>query len=169
MTFEDVQNLLDYHYWARDRMLDAVEPLTAEQLTRPVGGSFGSIRDTLVHIYSADWIWYSRWVGESPTAMLNAADFSDLGSIREAWLDLERRTRAVIADLGPSEINSPISYNTMDGRPNQQLFSLLVQHMVNHGSYHRGQVTTLLRQAGAAAPVSMDLITFYREREAASR
>jgi uncharacterized damage-inducible protein DinB len=169
VTFEDLQNLLDYHYWARDRVLDAVEPLTVEQLTRPAGGSFGSVRDTLVHIYSADWIWYSRWVGESPGAMLDPAAFADLPAIRKAWADLEARTRAIVSDLGPTGIGNPVSYKTMDGRPNQQVFWMLLQHVVNHGTYHRGQITTLLRQAGAAPPVSMDLITFYREREAASR
>jgi uncharacterized damage-inducible protein DinB len=43
----------------------------------------------------------------------------------------------------------------------------MLQHVVNHGSYHRGQVTTLLRQLGAPAPKSVDLIAFYRERAAA--
>jgi len=41
----------------------------------------------------------------------------------------------------------------------------MVQHVVNHGTYHRGQITTLLRQMGAAPPKSTDLIAFYRERQ----
>ena len=45
-----------------------------------------------------------------------------------------------------------------------RLTDLMVQHVVNHGSYHRGQVTTMLRQLGAQPPKSQDLITFYRER-----
>jgi uncharacterized damage-inducible protein DinB len=42
----------------------------------------------------------------------------------------------------------------------------MLQHLVNHGSYHRGQVTTMLRQMGATPPKAMDLIAFYRERAA---
>ena len=34
MTYDDLNTLLDYHYWARDLLLDAVTPLTAEQFTR---------------------------------------------------------------------------------------------------------------------------------------
>ena len=45
-------------YWARDRVLDAVAVLTPEQYTRDLGNSFKSIRDTLVHSYSAEWVWY---------------------------------------------------------------------------------------------------------------
>lgn len=168
MTFEDLQTLLDYHYWARDRVLDAVEPLSSEQFTRRLGGSFGSVRDTLVHIHSADWIWVSRWTGEAPTAMLDPAEFPDVASIRARWENLEGRTRTFVADLGPTGISNPISYRTMDGRPDEQVFWHLVQHMVNHGSYHRGQITTLLRLLGVAPPVSTDLITFYRLRSATS-
>ena len=61
MKLHEARDLVDYHYWARDRVLDAVEPLPSEQFLRDLGNSFGSIRDTLVHIYSADWIWLSRW------------------------------------------------------------------------------------------------------------
>ena len=53
MTLQDAQSLVDYHYWARDRMLDAVEALTPEQYTKDLGSSFKSVRDTLVHTYSA--------------------------------------------------------------------------------------------------------------------
>ena len=56
---------LDYHYWARDLILDAVAPLTPEQFTRPIESSFKSVRDTVAHMYAADWVWYTRWIGES--------------------------------------------------------------------------------------------------------
>jgi uncharacterized damage-inducible protein DinB len=39
----------------------------------------------------------------------------------------------------------------------------MVQHVVNHGSYHRGQVTTMLRQLGSKPPKSLDMIAYYRE------
>ena len=56
----------------------------------------------------------------------------------------------------------------MNGQPQAQPFWQMLQHLVNHGSYHRGQVTTMMRQLGQAPPQGMDLITFYRERNAAA-
>ncbi len=53
MNLQDLRTLLDFHYWARDRVLDAVGALTPEQFTRDMGSSFSSIRDTLVHLCSA--------------------------------------------------------------------------------------------------------------------
>jgi uncharacterized damage-inducible protein DinB len=167
MTLRDLQSLLDFHYWARDRMLEALEALTPEQYTRQLGGSFGSVRDTVVHTCSADWVWYARWVGETPTTMLDPNQFSDLAAIRSAWDGLEEQTRALVARLGEGGIQKPVEYKTMDGRPHAQVFWQMVQHVVNHGTYHRGQVTTLLRQIDVAPPRSTDLITYYRERQGA--
>ena len=164
MTFDVLPTLVDYHYWARDRLFAAVETLTDDQLRRPLGNSFPSIFDTMAHLCGADWIWRSRWEGESPMALPKPETWDDLARIREAWMDEERRIRAIVNRLGPDGILRPIEYTGWDGRRQAQPFWQMLQHLVNHGSYHRGQVTTMLRQMGAPPAKSMDLIAFYRER-----
>ena len=163
MNLADLRVLLDYHYWARDRLLEAVEPLTPDQLTRDLGNSFRSIRDTVAHIYAAEWAWHSRWLGHSPTALLPPDMFPDVAVIRQTWMDLEAKVRALLDSLGEDGINRVIEYKLLNGQPGESVFWHILQHVVNHASYHRGQVTTMLRQLGAAPPKSMDLIAFYRE------
>lgn len=164
MNLQDLQTLLDYHYWARDRVLEAAAALTPEQLTRDQGSSFKSIRDTLAHIYAAEYAWCSRWQGKSPTALLAPDAFPDVAALRTAWRDLEARVRGVLEGLGESGIARVIEYKMMNGDARQSIFWHMLQHVVNHASYHRGQVTTMIRQLGATPPQSMDLITFYRTR-----
>jgi uncharacterized damage-inducible protein DinB len=168
MNLEQLRTLVDYHYWARDRLLDAVERLSSEQFTKDLGNSFPSIRDTVVHLYAADWIWCTRWEGESPQSMPAPAGFPDVAAVRRAWTEHEPRVRAVLERLGEEGIGRTIEYRTTDGRPQNQIFWQMLQHVVNHGSYHRGQVTTMLRQLGQNPPKSVDMITFYRERAAAA-
>ena len=162
MDFDALHTLLDYHYWARDRVLDAAAPLSPEQITRDLGNSFPSVRDTLVHLYGADWIWRERWDGRSPDALPDSSSFPDIAAIQQAWLEEEVRVRGVLARLGPAGVLQPIAYQRNGVRQSQPFWQML-QHLVNHGTYHRGQVTTMLRQLGAAAQ-AMDLIVFYRER-----
>ncbi len=168
MNARDVRTLLDYHYWARDRILDAVEPLTPEQFMRDLGGSFRSVRDTLAHIYGAEWIWYSRWQGEAPAALPTPDEFPDLASVNQAWRDHEKRMRAYVEGLDDHGLERVIAYELLNGQPGASVLWQMIQHVVNHASYHRGQVTTLLRQLGAAPPKSTDLITYYREMGAKS-
>lgn len=162
MKFDELEGLTDYHYWARDRLLEAAAALTPEQFTRDLANSFPSVRDTLVHMYGAEAVWCSRWNGESSAAMPSASAFPDLVAIRNAWSEQEQQVRAVLNRLGPEGILRPIEYERNGVRQAQPFWQML-QHVVNHGSYHRGQVVTMLRQLGAAPPDSMDLIAFYRE------
>jgi uncharacterized damage-inducible protein DinB len=164
MNVTELQTLLDYHYWARDRVLDAAAPLNAEQFTRDLGSSFRSVRDTLAHLYAAEWAWCSRWNGHSPTALPSGDPFPDVAALRAKWKELERDVRQVVERLGPEGIDRLMDYKMLNGEARQSVFWHMVQHVVNHASYHRGQVTTMLRQLGAAPPQGMDLITFYRTR-----
>ena len=168
MNADDVRVLLDYHYWARDRVLDAVEPLSPEQLTGAMGGSFRCVRDTLVHVYWAEWLWYWRWQGQPKTIRFDQVvnEFPDVASLRKAWREHEQLMRAFFDALDGDGIKRVIEYKSLAGQPAASILWHMLQHVVNHASYHRGQVTTLLRQIGAAPPKSMDLIAFYRERSA---
>jgi uncharacterized damage-inducible protein DinB len=166
VNLQDLLVLIDYHYWARDRILDAVEPLTPEQFVRDMGNSFRSIRDTLAHTYAAEWAWYARWQGESPTTLLAPDMFPDLATIRERWTAHEAKMRALLAGADDEWISRRIDYKLLNGQPGASVFWHMLQHVINHASYHRGQVTTMLRQLGANPPKSTDLIAFYRERGA---
>ena len=164
MSYEALLALLDYHYWARDRTLDAVARISPHEFHRDLGNSFGSIRGTLVHLVSAEWIWCSRWEGQSPSAHLAPEDFGTVEDIRVRWEEEGARVQEFVRGLGPEGIGRELEYAPLGGSPVRSVFWEMAQHVVNHASYHRGQVTTMLRQLGAEPPESQDLITFYRER-----
>ena len=164
MRQTELQHLVDYHYWARDRMLDALAALPHDDYARPLGNSFASIRDTAVHIYAAEWIWLERWHGVSPSAPLDVRQFPDLASLRAAWQALEGKTRAYVASLTDERATERVAYRNLAGVAAESSRWTMLQHVVNHATFHRGQVTTMLRQLGAKAPASQDLITYYREK-----
>jgi uncharacterized damage-inducible protein DinB len=90
-------------------------------------------------------------------------------SLRSDWVALEAKTRAFLEELGEAGIHRVFEYKLLSGAPGASVFWQMLQHVVNHGSYHRGQVTTMLRQLGAAPGKGMDLIGYYRERPIAAR
>jgi uncharacterized damage-inducible protein DinB len=165
MNLQDLRAMLDYHYWARDRLLDALEPLTPDQLNRDMGSSFKSIRDTIVHTYAAEWAWHSRWQGNSPTALLPADQFPDVAAVRRAWSQHEAEMRAFLDALGEDGVSRVFEYKLLSGQVGASPLWQMLQHVVNHASYHRGQVTTMLRQLGATPSKPMDMIAFYRIKD----
>jgi uncharacterized damage-inducible protein DinB len=168
MHLDEANSLIDYNYWARDRVIDAAAALSVEDLQRDLGSSFPSVRDTLVHLALTEWIWHARWTGQSPTAPPHSPEeFPTVDAIREYWQQQERKIRAFVDRLPQGALGTEIDYRNMKGLAGRSSFAQMIAQLVNHGSYHRGQVTTMLRQLGAAPPKTMDIISFFRERAAA--
>jgi uncharacterized damage-inducible protein DinB len=167
MSPEEIRILYEYNAWANHRAMDAAANLTEEQFTRALGSSFSSVRDTLTHIFAAEWLWLERFQGRSPASLPDAAQFSTLASLRARWMEHEKHLLGFTKNLTPDDLNRTMEYKTLKFGVYRNPLWQSMQHLVNHGTYHRGQVTTLLRQLGAQ-PILTDLMHFYRERGAAS-
>ena len=83
MTYDDLRLLIDYNYWARDRVLDAVATITTEQFIRPMSNSFNSIRDTVAHICAAERMWITRLRGEKPQGLQQPDRLPDVDAARK--------------------------------------------------------------------------------------
>ncbi len=159
MTPEHFRLLYEYNAWANRRVLEACGALSDEQFTRDLGSSFRSVRDTLVHIFGAEWIWLERWHGRSPMALPPAMEFHTLGSVRVRWAELERDLMDFVAGVSVAGLDRLIEYRNTRGNQFAYPLRSMLQHLVNHGTYHRGQIATLLRQLGAQ-PHSTDLLRY---------
>ena len=159
MSVEYVRTLYQYSAWANERILDTATSLDAAQLTRAADASQGSLRDTLVHIMHAQWIWLQRWKGVSPRTGLRSDDFPDLDAIRMRWTALERETRDFVAALSEAELAHVIRYTNTKGEEwAYPLWQMLI-HQVNHATQHRSEAAMLLTQMGRS-PGDLDLLVY---------
>jgi uncharacterized damage-inducible protein DinB len=165
MNLEDFHLLYEYNSWANRRTLDGCAALTDEQFTRDLNSSFRSVRDTLAHVCEVEWLWLERWHGRSANSLRPGTDFPTLNSLRQRWNEVEPNLNAYVNALKPEDLSRVVEHKTTKGILQSAPLWQMLQHLVNHGTYHRGQVATMLRQLGAT-PNSSDLIFFYRERAA---
>jgi uncharacterized damage-inducible protein DinB len=159
----DVELLFEYNRWANAHVLTAVSKLTAEQFTKDLSNSFPSIRDTLVHMVWAEWIWLMRWRGQSPKIVFAAGDFPDVARLKEKWSEIEAGQIELINTLTEESLKTVIAYFNTKGEEWKYPLGHMMQHVVNHASYHRGQIITMLRQLGAEA-VSTDFLLLFDEK-----
>jgi len=159
MSVEYVRTLYQYSAWANERIVDTATSLDAAQLMRAAGASHGSLRDTLVHIMHAQWIWLQRWKGVSPRTGLRSDDFPDLDAIRMRWTALERETRDFVAALSEAELARVVRYTNTKGEEwAYPLWQMLI-HQVNHATQHRSEAAMLLTQMGRS-PGDLDLLVY---------
>ena len=160
MTHEEVTDLFQFDQWATGKILEAVAALSREQYERDLGSSFGGIRGTLLHLYSAARNWLARWKGREPAGVVTAEEVSTLSALVEHWNRLTEERDEFLRSLSQEQLVQPLSDRDAKG---SELLYRQMQHVVNHASYHRGQVVTMLRQLGIQPP-STDLIRYYRQR-----
>lgn len=165
LSKDDLRRLLDYNIWANHRLVRAAARLGVDDFKRDLGGSHGGVRGTLTHIMGAEWIWLERWKGTSPAKPIDEGEFKDVLALRERWRAIEAHRSAWLAALTERRVVEMVRYRTLDGRGYGAPLWQLVQHLVNHSTYHRGQVVSMLRALGAK-PVSTDLVLWDRETAA---
>ena len=163
ISLELLRELYDYNYWARDQQLAACAGLSEEQLGQALGSSFGSLRDTLKHLLGAEWVWLERFLGRSPSSVPWLKETETLEALRARWQSVEAEMRRYVAALTTETLDAPFTYQNLKGETWTYQLEQCLLHLMNHGTYHRGQVTVALRQLGATPP-GIDLLVYYDKR-----
>jgi uncharacterized damage-inducible protein DinB len=162
MDTEDTRTLYTYNRWANHRVVPAARLLAARDFTRDLGASHGSVRGTLVHILWGEWLWLQRWRSDSPKQVFAPEQFPDVAALEAQWAIVERDQQIFIEGLTDERLNARVAYENLQGERWEYSLRHMMQHVVNHSSYHRGQVVTLLRQLGHTPPAT-DFLVFFDE------
>jgi uncharacterized damage-inducible protein DinB len=152
---------LDFTTWATERMLTAAEGLSAEELTQDFKTSDKSVLGTLTHIYRAERLWLKRMRGEKAEFKVDGDD--TLGGLRQSWPGVRSGWADWARELSDDEAVAEMSYHDLKGNPYTQPMWMIVLHVVNHSTHHRGQAVGFIR-ALEHTPPNVDLITFSRQR-----
>lgn len=158
-----LRDLFRYNDWANARLLSVLRPLPPDVLTREFVSSFPSLRRTLAHMVMAEWIWLERWLGRSPAALPEWATDAELPVLEAALHDVQARRGAWLAGLDEAAPGRTLEYRNTAGRTFAFVLRDLLVHAVNHATFHRGQLVTLLRQAGVRELPGTDVFVWRRE------
>jgi uncharacterized damage-inducible protein DinB len=161
VTTEDIRRLYAYNRWATTRLLDAAASLATSQLSQPIGGSFGSLIGIFQHMVGAEWVWLERFHGRSPRAFVGIDALTTLEPVRVRSAEVAAELAAFVEGLSGESLGRAVAYSSFKGDAFTQPLCDLLQHVVNHGTYHRGQAAMALRLLGASVPFT-DLVAFHR-------
>lgn len=145
--------------WATHKLLDVVSTLTDEQFTHPVGGAYGSVRNTLVHTLSAEWGWLDRCGGLRRGPALKGEDYPTMASLVSRWRDIEQAMRGFLSHLTPQDLDRVVEFSFGTGPTHAMRVEHLLRHSANHATHHRGQVAMMLRMMDVV-PGNFDLLWY---------
>ena len=157
----EVLELFAYNAWANRTIFDAAAKLSDEQYFRDLKSSHGGVHGTLAHIVWAEHLWLNRWLVRPNPAVPQGKDLRTLGEVRGRWEEVEAERGRLLAGLADDRLEETMAVKPSSGGEYVHTLRQMFSHLINHSSYHRGQIVTLLRQLGATPP-NTDLIVFYR-------
>ncbi|WP_273144860.1 DinB family protein [Oceanicaulis alexandrii] len=150
-----------YNTWANARLYDAATALNDFERKRDVKAYFTSLHGTLNHMLTADRIWLKRLTGEGDApAKLDTVLFEQFSDLREAREAEDKRLMDYAATVKPEQLEDVFEYVNTRGEEKALPLGVVLTHVFNHQTHHRGQATHILRQLGVAEPPSLDLLYF---------
>ena len=148
MIAEQMRKLFAFNEWAWLWVFASVEKLDEEAYKEPRVLFEGNIHATLVHCMSAESVWMSRCLGISPDAMFNPESYADFLVVRMAWQPVSRDWRSFLQIVSDEDCRRIVEYQNTRGNEFSLPMVDILQHVVNHATEHRSQLTPLLFDLG---------------------
>lgn len=161
---EVLQQCAAYTIWANQHLFDCIGSLTEEQIDQEITSSFSSIRKTVLHMWDAESIWWQRLKLaehiDRPSDTFKG-DFAELG---RKLMTQSRQWEEWVNNATENQLNHVFAFqNTKKELFKQPVYEMLL-HISNHGTYHRGQLVTMLRQLGVEKIPQTDFLIFCRKK-----
>lgn len=157
--------LSEYHIWANDRVCDWLDKISEEQWNQPLVSSFSSIYETILHLAWAENIWVERLQKFSKIEINREAFNGSKGDLIKLWKEISLSFKKLIEDMPEDLFQKNLLFKNTKGIEYDQPYYQLLAHIINHTTYHRGQVVTMLRQVGFTDVNSTDMTNYFRNQK----
>lgn len=158
-----LKEFLGYNLWANRQLTSSILALDSGEWTKSVSSSFPSLHKTLLHMWDADSIWWQRLEGEDNIKVPSKYFQEDTTELVGRLLLQNEAWTARVNDLDADALAKTFSYKNLKGEQFEQPLYQLVLHLCNHGTYHRGQLVTMLRTLGVKEIPQTDFVHWARK------
>ncbi|WP_044221431.1 DinB family protein [Chitinophaga pinensis] len=157
--------IADYNTWANGIAIEWLQQISDEQWQQVISSSFPSVRQTAVHIASAEKVWIDFWHNVADPVYLSAGFEGSRQDLITIWENASAGLKRFIENCAEEDCQRPVVFKWPRGGEMQMEFSQTCVHVFNHSTYHRGQLVNALRQVGFTKLSSTDMATYYRVRQ----
>jgi uncharacterized damage-inducible protein DinB len=158
-------NLANYNIWANNLVFEWLSSINEEQWSQQIESSFSSIKETCIHVLSAEHIWHQRLTKvEAPVWIADDVKGSK-DEVIQAWRQASDSLLTYVSAVDESQLSTLLFYKRINGESYTQPLHEILIHVFNHSTYHRGQLVTMLRQVGYKDVTATDYLLYSRLME----
>jgi uncharacterized damage-inducible protein DinB len=164
MTKNYFIDLADYHVWANNIVCTWLDKISDEQWKQHIVSSFPGIYDTVLHLAASEKLWVERLKKFTKHELLTETFNGTKEELIKLWQESSLNFKKFIDDFPGDSLDEKLAFKNIKGVPHNQPYWQLFAHIINHTTYHRGQVVTMLRQVGFTELSSIDMTTYFRTK-----
>jgi uncharacterized damage-inducible protein DinB len=162
---DDLKSLLLFNRWADARVLTAIRGLGPDSYNSEPAPGWSSVGSTLFHVAGANWIWARRLAGEAATARPSESDYPNVEQVAAFLSRSHDELDEQLAARTSEELLENWTYRNLQGVEATTPLWAVFRHIVNHATYHRGQIASKIKLLGGEPPVT-DLVYWAIEQTA---
>lgn len=159
-----LKDYVEFNLWANSKMVGWLREKPAALLYQEVHSSFPSLEKTLLHICDGETVWLERLCNRKISEFPSNHFKGDAEEVFSAVVASSQKFRDFVVTLGINDFSTPCTYLQFNGEPHTTPVGEIIQHCMNHGTFHRGQLVTMGRSLGLADPPKTDFIHYLREK-----
>lgn len=152
-----MQRYTAYNHWANQQLSDWLRSASEADLDREIESSFSSLKETVLHIWSAEYLWLQTVKNESADASPAKSFKGSKDDLLKGWLQASENFRNHVKSMSLTDLQAKRPKSRGDG---YTAIADMIHHCMNHSTYHRGQLITMGRQAGLESPPRTDFIYY---------
>ncbi len=162
MNVDSIKDYARYNLWANKEIAPYLEQFSSEAWNRKDDSSFGSIVDTVIHIYWAELLWTNR-LNQEPAIFEYPKFQKDKEYVIEKLIRISEQFTQYVIDFSDEELLKSIEFSSMDGGSYHFARHQMIHHCINHSTYHRGQLILMMRNSGMKSVPSTNYISFLND------
>lgn len=166
MNLATIRELFDYNDWMRDRLMRLIEPLEPAQLDKPFEMGLGTLRKTMEHLASVEWMWLQRWKGWSPKESELPKPPPTMKELWATWRQTVEERASFLETITDADLDRETPYTNIFGDNFSYKLGYMLIHVCNHATHHRAQAVNMLRHIGVSTPAT-DFLIMHKERKEA--
>jgi uncharacterized damage-inducible protein DinB len=162
---ELLKSYTKYNIWANERICKVLEKLGPALLDKELTSSFKTIRETVYHIWDAETLWYKRLMGKSLSEWPSESFKGNFAEFQTEFLGGSGKFFLYVLNKDKKQLERELTYKNVEGKKFTHKIANIIQHVVNHSTFHRGQIITMLRSLSITELPPTDYIAFIRETQ----
>ncbi len=159
-----LQQLAAYNTWANQKLAEVILGLTDDLHKKEIVSSFINLHLTILHMWDAEYVWWQRLKLQENIVAPSANFKGDTKELIQNLLQQNKQWEDWINNSSEMVLEHVVKYHNTKREPFKQPTYHILQHVFNHGTYHRGQLVTILRQLGQTKIPQTDFIVWSRKK-----